>query len=187
MAKKYKQMKHENKIEVMITDDIYSNPDNLNFYLTKDNLNNKNFEVIKKQNLISIFGKIELAIIGSSHYFILENHFTEILTCSEEKITNNQLIFNETQRKSFKFQHKFDGFLYKFSAKTKQFSTTDDFVNFENILLKETNTFIHAFKNKSAITSINNINTNNIFLLQTHHTYPEYNIVISSETQLTQI
>jgi len=178
-------MKYENNTDIITMEGLYSNPDNLNFYLAKGDLNNKNFEIIKKQNFNSVFGNIELAIIGSSHYFLLENKFIEILTCSEEKYSNNQLIFNEEKRKNFTFEHKFNDFLYKFSAKTKQFSNTDVFLDFEKTLLEEKNGFVHAFTNNSAITSINYKNTNNKFSLITHHTYPEYNKVISSKTQLS--
>ena len=180
-------MKYENSLDIIINENVYSNPDNLNFYLAKSDLNNPNFEIIKKQNFMSNFGEIEIAIIGSSHYFLLKDSFIEIMTCSEEKYTNEQLIFNEDKHSDFVFEHKFDSFLYRFSAKTKQFNDLSSFLNFERTLLTKKTGFYHAFSEKSAITSIDYTNTNNEFLLSTHHTYPEYNKIISSETQLLAV
>jgi hypothetical protein len=177
-------MEYRNNTDIVTREDIYSNPDNLNFYLAVGDLNSKNFEIIKKENFISDFGEIELAIIGSSHYFSLKDNFIEILTCSDEKYSDNQLIFSEEKKKNFRFEHRFPAFIYKFSAETKQFSKHEDFLTFEKTLLEKRKGFFHAFCDNSAITSINYINSKNNFLLETYHTYPEYSKIISSETQL---
>ncbi len=167
-----------------LTENLHTNPDNLNFYLAKGGLSEPQFEIIKKQNFNSAFGEIEIAIIGESHYFLVKNKFIEIMTCSEEKYTNEQLIFNETKSSNFTVEHQFDSFLYKFSVKTEQFSDSESFSNFEKKLLANKASFSHAFAEKTAITSINYTNTKNKFNLTTYHTYPEYNKVITSETQL---
>ena len=177
-------MKQNDLLNIKTLEELHSNPNNLNFYLAKNNLLTSNFEIIKKQTLNSNFGEIELAIIGSSHYFILKNSFIEIMTCSEEDYNNGNLIFKESKQTNFKLKHNFESFLYTFSVETEHFNDTASFLNFEKSLLENKEGFYHAFDKQSAITSINYTNTNNKFSLLTFHTYPEYNTIIRSETEL---
>jgi len=177
-------MEFETNINNITTEELHANPDNLNFYLAKSDLLDPSFEIIQKQTFESAFGEIEVAIIGSSHYFLLKNNFIEIMTCSEEEYQHGQLIFNETKKNSFAFEHQFSSFNYKLSVKTEDFANTSSFLNFEKMLLEDRTGFFHAFSKKSAITAINYVSTPNVFMLKTKHTYPEYNKVISSITEL---
>ena len=178
-------MEFETNINNITTEELHANPDNLNFYLAKSDLIDPSFEIIKKQTFESAFGEMELAIIGSSHYFLLKGQFIEIMTCSEEEYQHGQLIFNETKQNSFTFGHLFNSFSYKLSVKTENFADTTSFLNFEKMLLKDKTGFFHAFSKNSAITAINHISTPDVSMLKTKHTYPEYNKVISSVTELT--
>lgn len=167
-----------------MTENLHKNPNNLNFYLSKTGLKKSTFEIIKKQNFNSIFGEIEIAIIGESHYFLIKGQFIEIMTCSEEKYTNEDLIFTEKESKNFTFNHQFHLFTYQFSVVTDYFSDSESFFNFEKKLLADSESFSYAFAKNSAITSINYTSSKNKFVLLTYHTYPEYNKIIRSRTEL---
>ena len=166
------------------TESVHANPDNLNFYLAETGLIKLNFKIIKKKTINSHFGEIELAIIGDSHYFMLQNYFIEIMTCSEENYTGNNLLFSEAKKTDFRLVHKFDTFRYSFSVKTENFSDTQKFLQFEKELLNKEGIFAHAFHEKTAITALQFTDSKNTFSLATWHTYPEYRKVIGSESVL---
>ena len=168
-----------NKLE-----ELHANPDNLIFYLIKGGFSTLNFEIIKKINLDSVFGNIELAIIGSSHYFRLGNIFTEIITCAREKPKTGQLILSKTKHDEFHYLHNFKTFEYETKLKTTAYPNTEAFTGFEKSLLKKESLFLHAFSKDSDITALHYQNTESTFLLQTWHTYPKFNKVIYSITSL---
>lgn len=164
------------------TESVHANPDNLNFYLAKIGLVKPNFKIIKQKTIAAHIGDIELAIIGDSHYFILKNHFIEIMTCSEENYSDKNLLFSEKRKTDFNLEYKFNTFQYKFSVKTENFSDTKKFLQFEKELLNKEGIFAHAFNKNSAITALHFTDNKNIFSLATWHTYPEYGKVIVSES-----
>ena len=163
---------------------LHSNPDNLSYYLFGNKDINLNFELIKKINLDTKFGAVELAIIGSSHYFQLDNVFTEILTCSDKKNVNNNLIHHQANQDNFNFSKNFKHFKYIISVRSTGFDEIKEFDEFEQTLLQRKDVFLHCFEKNSAITALHYKETDNFFMLQTWHSYPEYRKVIFSETVL---
>ncbi len=166
------------------SEELHSNPDNLAFYLFNKDVAGLDFEVIKKQNFMTVFGQAELAIIGSSHYFKLNNYFTEILTCSANQAGNNQLVYTAKNRENFQFKTTFNELLYTVSVRSTEYACIEEFISFEQVLLKKQNILLYAFEQKSAITALHYLNTNKQFLLQTWHTYPEHRKVVFSESLL---
>ncbi len=165
----------------------HSDPQNLNFYLAKNNFNMLDFEVIKKKNLESNFGNIELAIIGSSHYFKLSNYFIEIMTCSQEEFDHKQLFVSEKGNNNFTRSLNFESFSYKFSVKTNFFADTKIFKGFENSLLEKKDTLVHQFYKNSDITALQFLNLKKSFSFKSWHTYPQHNKIIYSETELLRL
>ena len=163
---------------------LHSNPDNLSYYLFENKDIQLSFELIKKISLNTKFGSVELAIIGSSHYFQLDNIFTEILTCSNNKHTSNHLIHHQSNRDNFRFTKIFKHLKYIVSVQSTGFMDFKDFDEFERALLQRKDVFLHCFEEKSAITALHYKNTDKFFMLQTWHSYPEYRKVIFSETVL---
>ncbi len=162
----------------------HSNPNYLSYYLSGNGFENVNFKILKKINLKTCFGKSELAIIGSSHYFKLEGFFFELLTCTEEKPKNESFICCKQAYPNFNYKHNFIFFDYHFFTKTTNFSDKKLFFDFEKSLLNNDKNLFHAFCNNSAITALNFENNKDNFILKTWHTYPEYKSVIYSKTKL---
>lgn len=161
---------------------LHTNPDNLSFYLFDKKISDLKFEVIKNLKVQTNFGSAELAIIGSSHYLLLENHFMEILTCSQDIKNQPELILHKKQNE-FYFKKDFNHYTYSISVQTSVFGKKE-FQDFESALINRKDLFIHAFKKQSAITALHYQNTSDQFLLKTWHTYPDYQKIISSETLL---
>jgi hypothetical protein len=181
-SKVYKELYKKGRNE-----ELHSNPDNLAFYFFNKEISGLDFDIIKKQSFMTIFGQAELAIIGSSHYFKLENHFTEILTCSTKQADNTELIYTAKNRENFQFKTSFNELLYTVSVRSTEYTSIEEFISFEQELLKKQNMLLHVFEQKSAITALHYLNTDKQFLLQTWHTYPEYRKVIFSESLLLKI
>ncbi len=163
---------------------LHNNPDNLAYYLFDNKINHLKFELIKKINLQTNFGNIELAIIGSSHYFLLENNFMEILTCSQDTNYQTGIIASHKNQSDFKFKNDFSNFTYSVSIQTRNFLKKTEFQKFENELLNKKGAFTHSFEKQSAITALQYKTFDAKFLLQTWHTYPDYKKIILSESIL---
>lgn len=161
----------------------HSDPDKLVFYLTENNFMPLNFEIIKKMQIKSAFGKIELAIIGSSHYLKLDNYFTEVMTCAPEQVDEKLLLFSK-QDGNFEYTHDFKTFKYQFSVKTNSYSSQKQFNEFERSLLNRKELFSHKFYEDTAITALDHKSTARNFTLATWHSYPQHNKIICSETRL---
>ncbi len=164
--------------------DLHNNPDNLAYYLFDEKNNHLKFDLIKKINLQTNFGNIELAIIGSSHYFLLENNFMEILTCSQNTNYLSGIIASHKNQSDFLFKNDFSNFTYSVSIQTRNFLKKTDFQKFEYELLNKKEVLIHAFEKQSAITALQYKIFDTQFLLHTWHTYPDFKKVISSESLL---
>ena len=163
---------------------VHNNPDNLAFYLFENKISGLDFEIIKLKKLQTVFGAVELAIIGSSHYFKLENIFTEILTCSEKQPQLQQLIYSEKKDKDFQFSTRFVDVNYSVSVRSIEYQDKKEFIRFEKELLSKQDIFAHAFEKQSAITALHYKNTENMFLLQTWHTYPDYKKIVFSTSKI---
>jgi hypothetical protein len=177
-TKVYKELYKKGRREV-----LHSNPDNLAFYLFGNEVSGLDFEVIKKNNFQSAFGNIELAIIGSSHYFKLDNYFTEILTCSDKTIKNSAIVTSKQNIETYDYHIAVSKLLYRVSIQNIRYTDKNNFKKFELSLLSN-EYFTHAFGKKSAVTALKYENNKNLFRLKTWHTYPEYTQVIYSQTEI---
>ena len=161
--------------------DLYSNPKNLVYYLLKSDFSDLHAKIIKKQSFDTALGRVELAIIGASHYLKLENSFFEILSCLPEKTTENCM----EQKKDFEVMNvvkDLEIVKYRFATYQKQFDEQKQFELAEKEIYNQKNTLIHAFSEKSAITALLLKHNENKMSLKTWHTYPEFLTVVYSET-----
>lgn len=162
----------------------HHNPYQLNFFLFKS-LPKVDFHIIKTLEIPGNSGGLELAIIGSSHYFRFEKLFCELLTCQPTKIESEFIYSKKITDDSFSYEKKMSDCSYLFQLQTSVLEEVD-FFKFEGVLLEQENTLSHAFYNKSALTVLRlGENQDNRILLQTWHTYPENFSIV--ETQSTII
>lgn len=174
----YKELYKKSKGEA-----LHSNPDNLKFYLFGNKVSDLDFKIIKKTKIDTSFGIVEIAIIGSSHYLKLDNYFTEILTCSEKSIHNSNIFITKQKFDSFDLDKQINDIIYKISVQSINYTDKAKFTEFE-MSLYNGNYFMYAFDKKSAITALKYEKSKENFRLKTWHTYPEYNKVIYSNTEI---
>ena len=164
-------------------DSLYSDPKNLIYYLLSSNFSDLHAKIIKKKKIATHLGTVEIAIIGASHYFKLENNFIEILSCLPENV--NDKCFE--QRKSFEtlsISKTIKNLNYTCTVRKDYFSNKSAFEMAENQIYQQKNTLIHAFEGKSAITALILNQQQDNLVLKTWHSYPESFVVVYSETQL---
>ncbi len=164
-------------------DSLYSDPKNLIYYLLSSDFTDLHAKIIKKQKIATHLGTVEIAIIGASHYFKLENNFIEILSCLHENA--NDKCFE--QRKSFETLHiskTIKNLNYTCAVRKDYFSNKLAFEVAENQIYQQENTLIHAFDGKSAITALVLNQQQDSLVLKTWHSYPESLVVVYSESEL---
>lgn len=130
------------------------------------------------------FGKLEVAIIGSSHYLLIEDAMVEIISCHPANVKSASPIYHTLIREDFTYGYVFNGFTYHFSVKRNRY-TTEAFVLLEQQLANEKFDLFHPFKDQSAITAIRLDRTKADFIsVLTWHTYPETSTIIETITNL---
>ncbi len=167
----------------------HADPRNLTYYLIKGNCKAVDNEIIDKVVLESSLGKIELGIIGSSHYFKLNDEFTEILTCSELNNLDETLILNKTtfdnQLKTLNIKHLYNKLLGT-QISTTEYKTFAEFQNAElGILAFERPILHHFFSKNSDLTTIRFHDNPTLSSVSTYHTYPEFRVIVSTSTLMT--
>jgi len=163
---------------------LYTNPQNLKFYLARGKISQLKSQIIKKKNIKTELGEVEIAIIGASHYFQFNNCVYEILTCLSENIEKEQLIFNKKNIVSLKESHELDKFFYQIRIHKEKFENKEDFSQKEQFILQKKHSLIHCFSNKSAITALDLHHNSEEINLKTIHTYPEYKKIIYSHSRI---
>ncbi len=162
----------------------YHNPNNLVYYLLPK-LPSEQIQILKQDAIDSVFGKIEIGIIGSSHYIYLPNSFCELLTC--QKLENIPALF-QTQIAGKKniFHKSMYGIIdYSFQLISEN-NKNEQFNTFEAQLSAAEHLLILSFNDKSAYTAIDFlINSDKDIVFSTIHTYPETLTIVKSKTHLT--
>lgn len=162
----------------------HSNPYNLHYILSKS-LPEKGINVISKKDIITDFGSCTMAIIGSSHYIIINNSIVEILTCN--KLTDTSFIINRNLDTCDK--HKFCFSFNKVVYNSEIEVSGENILSFnilESNLLKSGADLIFAFEKNSAITSLKVIeNKKGLFSFETFHTYPGYNVIVRTKSSIS--
>ncbi len=182
-------MSTKNTIEntSLVSEHLYSNPKNLIYYLFKPQFADIKAIIIKKYIVLSSFGAIEIAIIGASHYFKLENYFTELLSCLPEKASSKELFMQTNSFEAMINSSKLNDLNYKFSTKQTEYLSAVQFNEAELQISAQKNTLIHAFKGQSAITALQLAHNNTEIILKTWHTYPDFLRIVYSETKVNKV
>ncbi len=162
----------------------YSNPNNLNFYLTNGSETDTEMNVLKNTYISTPLGQLELAIIGSSHYLRLENYFWELLTCSDERIAPENLLISRRET-DFKYTHHFDRFVYKIAVWGEKVLSEKEFLGKEQSIYSQANSITHFFAPNTSLTALSINRLGNEYKIHTWHTYPEKLTIIYSLTSLS--
>ncbi len=149
----------------------YQNPQSLHYYLLSTIPNSNEIKIIDKQTIPTTLGLCELAIIGSSHYFAIENIFCEMLTCSELKNNDSKVLFQNSVSTNFQHEFHFEKFTYKFQIEINSLPE-NLFFQLETELFNKKESIKHAFSGNSALTVLQ-FSNENALKLATWHTYPE--------------
>lgn len=161
----------------------HQNPYSLHYFLLKELPKNIDYQIIKYKTIDFNSQKLNLAIIGSSHFLNLGGHFCELLTCVPPPELD-YLVHCKSLEVPIATQYQFNDFLYSFSCSFHQYQVAD-FKTFERALGEEAHLLFHAFDKESAITSIQLLEEQSHFLrLQTWHTYPESQVAVQTLTTL---
>ncbi len=165
----------------------HANPLYLNYYLFGDtNFENK-FKIIDKKLTDTLIGKLEIAIIAESHYIMLDNVFTELLSCSDNiKIPSIPIKKQSSPR--MQFSYKFNSFLYSTSIYNKEFADDKIFKKEEQKIATQKNLLFHFFEKNTALTSIIlKENSNQRCIIETCHSYPDFNTIVYSKTEFSSV
>ncbi len=178
-----KQILNTDKNTCNIQED-YTNPDNLNYYLIDGYAKNLKMQVIKQKFVKTSIGNIELSIIGSSHCIRLGNVFTELLTCTNEKVQASDLIVHYNSN-PIKFYHKFEKLQYKTSIFSERKASKSEFAHAEQEIYNQNNEVKHFFYKNTALTAIKLSKiSEKEYRIETWHSYPEYLDIVYSATEL---
>lgn len=164
----------------------YHDPYNLEYYLLTDIPDNE-IQILNKFSEETAFGEIQIAVVGSSHFFYLYKEFCELLTCRSLKRSNDFFCMKDIKEQFLTYKQIFDNFSYDFSLDLSVFSDKE-FSKLENNLNQSKHTLIHAFNRQSALTVLDfkNISENKL-KLETWHTYPESLVSVHTETLITRL
>lgn len=171
-------------IDTCKINDDYTNPNNLNYYLIGNSVENLNVQIIKQKFIATSIGNIEIAIIGSSHYIRLDNVFTELLTCTNEQIKKDELIITNSGS-YMRHVHKFGKLNYQTSIHSVKKASKSDFITEEQAIYSQENDLKHYFYNNTALTALKlQSKGDSKYTIDTWHSYPEYLSIVYSTTEL---
>lgn len=165
---------------------VHAEPENLIYYLFTKKPEKLEAEIIKEKHFSDKTGKFRIAIIGSSHFFTMENCFTEILSCTNEQTPSENLLCRKSFNKNVSFSDTIGKCKYQFDAKTKLFENKQEYIKFEQEIVKSKPDLIHFFEAQTALTAIDFGTYKESAELKTWHGYPDFNKMIISKTVISR-
>lgn len=163
----------------------HANPVYLNYYLFGGTNFQKTFKLIDKKRIDTAVGKLELAIIAESHYIMLKDTFTELLSCADN--TGLKCIpIKECSTQALEFSYDFGTFLYRTKMTSNTFPSKAAFMAEEQKIAEQNNLLFHFFEKNTALTALSlQQNTAQTCIIETRHSYPDFNTLVFSTTELS--